>query len=220
MILLAWNNLPMNRKRGSREEKQGQAPASVESPPIPGEATTELLIRAREGDLAAMDRLCQRCLPRLRRWARGRLPGHARGLVETDDLVQETVFQALGHLMSFEPRHEGALQAYLRQALTNRIRDEVRRAGRRPALDELSTGQADPDASPLERAIGREGVERYEGALARLRAEDREAIVARVELQYTYEELATALGKPSADAARMTVTRALARLMQEMEHDA
>jgi hypothetical protein len=37
-----------------------------------------------------------------------------------------------------------------------------------------------------------------------------------VELGYDYDELAAELGKPSAPAARMAVTRALARLAQEM----
>lgn len=57
---------------------------------------------------------------------------------------------------------------------------------------------------------------RYEAALARLEPEEREAIVGRIELGCPYAELAEALGKPSADAARMTVSRALLRLAEEM----
>ena len=38
----------------------------------------------------------------------------------------------------------------------------------------------------------------------------------RVELQYSYKELAAFLGKPSEDAARMAVTRAIQRLAKEM----
>jgi RNA polymerase sigma-70 factor (ECF subfamily) len=74
----------------------------------------------------------------------------------------------------------------------------------------------DPAPSPLERAIGREGIERYEAALQRLKPEDREAIIARIELQQSYEEVAIALGKPNANAARSAVTRALARLIDAM----
>jgi RNA polymerase sigma factor (sigma-70 family) len=191
--------------------------ASDASTPLNAERTLELVGRAKLGDGAALDALCARCLPALRRWARGRLPRYARGLVETGDLVQETILHTLARLASFEPRHEGALQAYLRQALANRIRDEVRRASRHPAPLELSTGQPDSGPSPLEQAIGREGVEHYESALERLRAQDREAIVARIELQYGYDELAVALGKPTANAARVAVTRALARLIEEMD---
>ena len=59
--------------------------------------------------------------------------------------------------------------------------------------------------SPLEEMLGQEKMARYDAALARLRPADREAIVARVELQYRYDELAIALGKPSANAARVAV---------------
>ena len=136
--------------------------------------------------------------------------------MDTDDLVQETVVRAVKRIESFEPRHEGALQAYLRQAIVNRIRDEVRRSARAPVSTVLDDNEADRAASPLDEAIGHEAVERYEAALARLRPEEREAIVVRVEMDGSYQEVAEALGKPSADAARMAVSRALLRLAEEM----
>lgn len=180
------------------------------------ESSLELLSRARGGDREALERLCARYLPRLKRWAHRRLPAWARGPLETDDLVQESLLRTLAHLGEFEPRHEAALQAYVRQALLNRIRDEVRRAGRRLAAVELDSEQPDPSPSPLEQTIGRDAVERYEAALARLKEEDRAAIVAKLELGGSYQELAASLGKPSADAARMAVSRALVRLAEEM----
>src|SRR5262245_26126082 len=91
------------------------------------EPTLELLLKAREGNRQAVDALLERCLPRLRRWAHGRLPPAARGALDTNDLVQETAMHVLRNLGTFEPRHVGAMQAYLRQAVINRIRDEVRR---------------------------------------------------------------------------------------------
>ena len=120
-------------------------------------------------------------------------------------------------LDQFDSRHEGALQAYLRQAVLNRIRDEARRFSRRPPPTELSESLQSEGASPLDIAIGREGVARYEAALQRLRPTDREAIIGRLELQHDYQELAVILGKPNANAARVAVTRALARLMEQME---
>jgi RNA polymerase sigma factor (sigma-70 family) len=185
-------------------------------PVLNPEATIELLSRARSGDEAALNRLLERCLPPLRRWAHGRLPPFARDLHETSDLVQDTVISALRHLDGFEARREGALQAYLRQALANRITDVVRQHLRRPMPAEMPAHMPAPGASPLDLAIGAENHARYEAALARLRDEDREAIVTRMELQYSYEELAVALGKPTANAARVAVTRALRRLTNEM----
>lgn len=180
------------------------------------DTTFELVQRAKSGDAAAVDQLFARHLPALRRFASGRLPRRARDLMDTDDLVQETVIRAVRRLDGFEPRHEGALQAYLRQAIMNRIRDEARRVGRAPIVDALDEHERDHSASPLEAAIGTEAVERYEAALARLRPQEREAIIARVELGQSFEEVAQTLGKPSSDAARMAVSRALLRLAEEM----
>jgi RNA polymerase sigma-70 factor (ECF subfamily) len=184
---------------------------------ISSESSVLLLARARAGDRTALDRLMARYLPRLRRWASGRLPRWARDVADTQDLVQETLLQSFKHIDKFEVRGDGALQAYLRQSVMNRIRDEFRRAGRRPALEPLDSQAADTAASPLEQAIGREAVERYETALERLRPADREAIIARIELGFSHEELAVLLAKPSANAARMAVERALVRLAAEMQ---
>jgi RNA polymerase sigma-70 factor (ECF subfamily) len=183
------------------------------------DTTFDLVERAKSGDDDALNRLFARYLPSLRRWASGRLPHWTRDLMDTDDLVQETVVRAVKRIDRFESRHEGALQAYLRQAIVNRIRDEVRRAKRSPAPSVLDDNAADPGASPLEAAIGEEALERYEAALAKLRPEEREAIVARVEMDGSYQDVAVALGKPSADAARMAVSRALLRLAREMSRE-
>jgi len=180
-------------------------------------STADLLQRARHGDTDALNELFSRYLPSLRRWARGRLPRWTRDVRDTDDVVQETLIQTLKHLGSFEPRHEGALQAYLRQALVNRVRDEVRRVGRHAIPDAIVDEHPDVSASPLEEAIGREALERYEGALHRLRPDEREVIIARVELGQSYQQIAAGHGKASADAARMAVSRALVRLAEEMD---
>ena len=180
------------------------------------DTTVDLVARVKSGDRDALDRLCSRFLPGLRRWASGRLPRWTRDLMDTDDVVQETVVRAMNRIGAFEARHEGALQAYLRQAVVNRIRDEVRRATRAPEAVGLNDNLSDHAASPLEEAIGHEALERYEAALGRLKPEEREAIVARIEMEWSYHEVAQALGKPSADAARMAVSRALLRLAEEM----
>jgi len=184
------------------------------------ESTFSLLERARAGDRHAIELLVDRHRRPLQRWASGRLPRWARGMVETQDLVQETLFQTFRRIETFRPERVGALQAYLRQAVLNRIRDELRRAGRRPATDTLDEEHVDPGPSPLEEAIGREATERYEAALAALRPEEREAVIGRIELGYTYDELAEALGKPSSEAARKAAERALVKLVEEMTRGA
>lgn len=193
-------------------------PADADVTPLAAEAeaTLQLLQRARAGDRTALETLIARYLPRLKRWASGRMPIWARDVADTDDIVQDAVLRTFARINDFEPRREGALQAYLRQAILNRIRDELRRAGSRTPSIELDPHSPDPGASPFEYAVGAEMAERYEAALSSLSDDDREAIVTRVELGGTYQEVAAALGKPSADAARMAVGRALLRLAEAM----
>jgi RNA polymerase sigma-70 factor (ECF subfamily) len=183
----------------------------------PLESTFSLLGKARAGDRDALERLFARHLPPLQRWARGRLPQWARQLADTDDLVQDALAQTFKRIDDFEPRDVGALQAYLRQAVVNRVRDELRRLGRRPPAADLDALEIASGDSPLEQAIGREGLNRYRDALDRLKPVDRELVIARVEMGYTYGELAEMLGKPSPDAARKAAQRALVRLAEEMQ---
>jgi RNA polymerase sigma-70 factor (ECF subfamily) len=200
---------------------------SGESPPPGGhdagsltESSIRLFDRARGGSADAIELLYRRYLPRLRRWASGRLPRTARGILDTDDLVQEVLMRSVRHVGSFEPRGDVGFYGYLRRGLTNRIRDEIRRARRTPETAELAGDELAAGPTPLEEVIGRQHLERYESALGRLRVEEREAIVARIEMGCSYQEVADALGKPSPDAARMAVARALVRLAKEMNTDA
>jgi RNA polymerase sigma factor (sigma-70 family) len=212
----------------SREEAAGPDSLAMSSdfgsstgtgePPLSPETTIELLELAKGGDPEALGRLLERCVPALRRWAHGRLPPTARSLNDTADIVQDTVISAMRHLEAFESRHQGALQAYLRRAVMNRIRDVIRHHKRRPEIAGLSEGLEDEATSPLEAAIGAENLERYETALERLKPPDREAIIGRLEMLYSYDELATVLNRPTAAAARMAVTRAMKRLAEEMQH--
>ena len=193
---------------------------SPTDPPAQLTTTIDLLERFKRGDNDAVGLLVERSLPPLRRWARGRLPGWARSLADTQDLVQDAVVRSLPHLKHFEARHPGALQAYLRQAIANHIRDEIRKVRVRPPVGgDVPEGHVDPAPTPLEHAIGRQRLERYESALARLEPEEQEAIIARLELQQSYEEVALALGKPSAAAARMAVARAVKKLIAAMDED-
>jgi RNA polymerase sigma factor (sigma-70 family) len=182
------------------------------------ESTFVLLDLVRAGDGRALDRLFARYLTPLRRFAHGRLPAASRGMLDTNDLVQDTLIASLKHLDAFQPQREGALLAYLRQAVVNRVRDEARRNARHPATATLDDELEGRETSPLDAAIGREAAERYESALQRLTPDEREALISRVELGLSFEEVAAATGRPSADAARKAVSRALLRLAEEMRH--
>ena len=194
---------------GSVPELPSPAAADLES-------TASLLIQARAGDAAARDRLLRRYLPSLQRWARGRLRG-VRDLSDTDDLVQITLVRALDRMDGFEPRGPGSFLAYLRRILQNQIREEFRRARNRPRVVGLPEDLEAGERSPLERAIDREALEAYEAGLAQLSGPQQEAVILRVEMGWSYPEIAVVLGCPSANAARMVVARALVRLAEVID---
>jgi RNA polymerase sigma-70 factor (ECF subfamily) len=137
--------------------------------------------------------------------------------MDTDDLVQVTLEKALHKIEGFEPRREGSFLAYLRQILLNQIKDECRRASHRPAQDALREDVPDGGRSPLEEAIGTEAQEAYERALSGLPEDQQEAVVLRIELGFTYQQVADAIGSPTANAARMMISRALVKLAEEMK---
>jgi RNA polymerase sigma-70 factor (ECF subfamily) len=176
------------------------------------EPTIELVVRARRGDDGAAEAILQRSLPRLKRWAHGRLPMTVRGSLDTADLVQETVLHVLRRLDTFDVRHVGAMQAYLRRSVINRIRDEVRKIARTPEAVELPDDVPSGADSPLDRVIGAETYQRYRAALMKLRPRDRELIITKVELHWSSDRIAEHFGFASLDTARRVVSRALCRL--------
>jgi RNA polymerase sigma-70 factor (ECF subfamily) len=194
--------------------------ARLESASDPLENTFDLLERARGGDERSREQLYRRFLPVLQRWAHQQLPRTARDLSETDDLVQITLLRTLKHVEHFEHRGEGAFLGYLRHILLNAARDEARRGARRKPHDEVPDSLADAGPSPVEQLLGRDTHARYERGLQALGDEQREAVILRLEMDYSHAEIAAALGKSSANAARMLVARGLLALAERMRDDA
>ena len=176
-----------------------------------------LVQRARAGDFLARELLARRCIEALRGFANGRVPQSVRGRLDSDDLVQNAVMRAFERLDSFQRRGHGSFLANLRTIVLNQIRDEARRLSSRVPHQDLGSALTDPGPSPLDAAIGADLVETYESALARLTAEQRQAIVLRLEMGYSYQDIAEAIGSASPNAARMIVARALVRLAAAME---
>ena len=201
----------------ARTRPRPSGPAA--SVPADAESTQDLVQRARSGDEAALTSLFTRYESRLRRWAHGRLPASARGPLETRDLVQDTLIKVFQKLPAFEPRHPGAFRDYVWTTLWNSIRDIARTQQRRGPSDPLASDLPGSLPSPFEEAMGSEVFARYEAAMERLRPEEREAIIARIEMGLSHAEVAEALGKPTVAAAHMAVSRALVRLAEEMAHD-
>jgi RNA polymerase sigma-70 factor (ECF subfamily) len=130
-------------------------------------------------------------------------------------VVQDVFLRTLRRIKRFQHRTVGGLQAYLRQAVVNRVRDLIRGSKRRGTRMGVDSELRDWTPSPLEAAIMRQQLDRFLEALRKLRPADRQVIVWRIELGYTAEEIATKLGKSKA-AAGMTVSRAMTRLAKEL----
>ncbi len=173
----------------------------------------DLLLAACAGNRQARQQLYARCLPVLRRWARGRMPAHVCDINDTDDLVQIALMRALNKLDRFGDGGYEGFMAYLRTILINEVRNELRKFGRRSQMSEcdeaLSTG-CDPVVDSM---LVDEGNRLYTTALGKLNHRQQEHLAMRLELGMSFREIAAQVGG-SVDGARMTVTRAL-RVMSE-----
>jgi RNA polymerase sigma factor (sigma-70 family) len=191
-----------------------RSPASGPSMTSDPESSIDLdiLRRAQAGDQDAISRLVTHYRQKLERWAHGRLPPYARGMEDTGDIVQDAMAKAVRRLPSFEPHGPHAWRYYLRTAVKHEIVDRIRRARVRPKPEALDEKLPDHAQSPDEAAMAAELMERYARALEMLPPETQEILLARLEWEMSYAEIAAKFGKPSADAARMAVRRALLQL--------
>jgi len=184
------------------------------------ESSLALLTRAKAGDALAFEALLARYRPRLVRWAHRRLPAWARDLADTDDVIQDTLVKTIRSFDQFAPAGAEGFQNYLRLAVRNAIRDHIRRGHRRPEVIAIDPSMPSDEPSPLERAMTRHRLDRYESALERLAPDERDAVVARLEFGFTHVELAGVLGKATPDAARKLCVKATTRLLRLMQEPA
>jgi DNA-directed RNA polymerase specialized sigma24 family protein len=168
-------------------------------------STRSLLAEARAGNEKAVDLLCRRYVAPFQRWARGRLRAEAPDHLDTDTLVRDGLRRALHRPDGRDALRTGQLLGALRQG----ILDQARETHSRP-------GEVSPSGSPVEERVGADALARFERGLAGLEPPDREAAIARIELELDYPQIAELLGEPGPDVARATVSRALARLAREM----
>jgi RNA polymerase sigma-70 factor (ECF subfamily) len=180
--------------------------------------TVELIAQIQSGDQDAGSRLLERELPRLQRYARGRLPVWARSAGDTQDLVHDVLLRAMPRLESWRSEAPGALQAFLRRAVANQIVDEIRKARRRLASTAPIETHPDSARSALAEVIRLQDRARLRAALEKLSASDRALLRARFGSGCRYAEVATRLGRPNANAARVAVERAVARVARIMNH--
>jgi DNA-directed RNA polymerase specialized sigma24 family protein len=161
-------------------------------------STTVLLDKASTGNQQALEELHHRYLDRLKRWARIRVPGEARVLLDTDSLVDRKLERTLNTVTSSSSEARGDFLGDVRRSIDEGIASELTQ--RKNSLAEHASAQD----------------EGYEEAFRRLGLIDQTAIAARLEEGMTYDEIAHELGAQDADDARLAVSHAIVRLAQAM----
>lgn len=193
--------------------------------------TTQALVeQVQQGNDDALQELCCRYHRRVLAAVRLRLGSGLRRKLESCDLVQEVLIDALRHVHTFDFKTEGAFLHYLNRVAANKIRDEADRwnAQKRDVGKEvpLENPRSSASENPLnrmeDRAIPtpsrivslREDLALLERAMDRLAEESEEYrdLIVAVKLEgKTYAEIAEDKNI-SADAVRMRVKRALLTL--------
>lgn len=195
-----------------------------------GPTTVELVRRTQAGESEARDELFRRYGPRVLVIARTRLGARLRRQLESDDILQEALLEALRGLERFEMRDESSLIRWLAQLVEHRItarasyHGAAKRSARIASLGEDSTISGAPDSDgpsrdpsalhPGPRTELEQGEESaaLQAALAELPERQRELVLLRDYAGVSWEEVAQEVGAPSAAAARMLHARALVRL--------
>jgi RNA polymerase sigma-70 factor (ECF subfamily) len=187
----------------------------MSEPDPASDLSLELVRRIHAGDREAWERLYLRYHDALLFAIRSRLGERLRGWLQSEDILQSVVKDALRDLERFEPRGPGSLQHWLHACVLNKIRSKAERFGA-----EVRAGEQRVPSSVLDELPGRGGEPRYldgaryerlEVALARLDEPMREVVLLRSVEGLSNEEAARILEKTPAATSKL-YNRALARL--------
>lgn len=194
--------------------------------------TQQLVVQAQEGDVSALDRLCGIYAERVRRIVRFRMGPELRSNLESMDLVQEVLIEAVRDLDQFTYSSEGDFLRWLSNIVENTIRDNVdkihaakRDVRRQMSLDHIAV-RADRPGLEASRLMAtttpsvvlslREDLDKLERAMDRLKPEYREVIVlAKIE-GFSCKEIADKLNKNPA-AVAMSLSRGIVALTNLLE---
>jgi RNA polymerase sigma-70 factor (ECF subfamily) len=193
-------------------------------PPGPeGDLSLALVRRIQGGDRAAWQDLYARYHDALLLTIRCRLGAGLRGRVQSEDILQSVVKDALSELERFEPRGVGSLRRYLHACVVNKIRATASRdvAGARGRARQASTTELDQLPSAAGDALDYFDGERFgrlERAMRALPDAMREVVILRTIEGASNEEAASLLGK-TPEATSKLYNRALARLGTSVSPD-
>lgn len=189
-----------------------------------GDLSLELLHAIQRGDRDAWSKLYARYRDALLFSIRCRLGSKLRARLQSEDVLQSVVKDALTDLARFEHRGAGSLQHYLHVCVLNKIRskaeyfDAERRAREEPLTDAAAAELAVPEPDALAYLDGDRYL-RLERGLAVLPENLREVLLLRAVEGLSNQDAARVLGK-SDEATSKLYGRALARLSSGIGSDA
>lgn len=147
--------------------------------------TQQLVALAKDGDQAAIERLCGVYAERIRRIVRFRMGPQLRSQMESMDIVQDALFAGLSDLGQFEYGKNGDFMRWLSRIAENRIKDNVdrmhaaKRDVRREAPVETWSAVRSPIVTTTPSVIlaRKEQYDHLESAMDRIKPEYREVII-------------------------------------------
>jgi RNA polymerase sigma-70 factor (ECF subfamily) len=175
----------------------------------------ELVRRIQAGDREAWERLYLRYHDALLFAIRSRLGSGLRAWLQSEDILQSVVKDALRDLERFEPRGPGSLAHYLHVCVLNKIRGKAATFGTEKRAGEQrlpgSVLDALPERSGEPRYLDGARYERLEAGLSQLPEPMREVVLLRSVEGLSNDEAAGVLAKTPAATSKL-YNRALARL--------
>jgi RNA polymerase sigma-70 factor (ECF subfamily) len=165
----------------------------------------------------ALDRLYERCAPKLLSYIRLKLGRGLRVRLESRDILQATLLKSFQHIAEFKGTGSQALLVWMARIAEREIVDRAdyhhrqrRDAGRESPIDDHPELRA-RTRSILSRVIADEQTERLERAIDTLSDAHREIILLRKFEDLSFPDIGRRLGK-SEDACRMLLARAMTAL--------
>ena len=196
--------------------------------------TQHLVALAKSGDVSALNQLCKVYGPRVLWMVRLRMGNELRSKLESMDLAQETLINALSGLADFSYKSEGDFVRWLSKICENELRRNLKRlhADKRDIRKEVRLGHFEPTSGSrfvdIHRPIDattpsmilsqKEDLDKLEKAMDQIKPEYREAIILTKIEGLSCKEISERLGKSNA-AARKLVSRAILALAMVFESD-
>ncbi len=194
-------------------------------PAEPELSTTFHLVReAKDGQLEALGALFDRYYRRVRKVVQLRLGAKLRGVMDANDILQETFIGAIKSFDRFEMRNEASVINWLSRIAERAIKRSAQRfsaakrgKGMQVPIDDGDTKNpafqvVDDKRGPGTTVGAHEESEIVEECISELPEQYREIIVLRNYVEYPWEDVAREHGRPSVDAARMMHAKAMLEL--------